>query len=214
MTSTPASPSSSSFENDKETEAKEGDSALVKSSFSSLSFLVALQLFSRLFTSILNQALFRLASPGVFGTAAIQFELILSTILFLSREGVRNVILRTNTGATSNTNDNAAAASSSKGDNAGAGSSNDDAMNLAFLPFYLGVPLALATSAGYVALASEEVRRQPYLVLAVGVYAVAALVELLSEPMHNMCVPLPFTLFHFSLFLSSLFILLLLPVEC
>ncbi|TFK20446.1 Rft-1-domain-containing protein [Coprinopsis marcescibilis] len=140
--------------------------SLVGSSFSSLSFLVALQLFSRLFTSVLNQALFRLASPSVFGTAAIQFELILSTILFLSREGVRNAILRTNVEA-----------------------GEEDkvkATNLTFLPILLGVPLALLTSLGYVASASEEVRRQPHLVLAVGMYALAALVELLSEPMHNM----------------------------
>jgi oligosaccharide translocation protein RFT1 len=147
--------------------------SLVNSSFSSLSFLVALQLFSRLFTSLLNQALFRLASPSVFGTAAIQFELILSTILFLSREGVRNAILR-------------------NGEIPPGTSTREREIielktrNLTFVPLWLGLPLAVITSFGYVALASEELRRQPRLVTAVVMYAVAAVIELGSEPMHNM----------------------------
>lgn len=124
---------------------------------------MALQLFSRLFTFGLNQALFRLASPRAFGAAAIQFELILSTILFLSREGVRNALLRVDTKkrtpATS---------------------------NLAFLPIVLGVPLALATSLLFVRYASQEIREQPYFENAIAVYAGAALVELCSEPMHNL----------------------------
>ncbi|KAH6904536.1 RTF domain-containing protein [Coprinopsis sp. MPI-PUGE-AT-0042] len=147
--------------------------SLVNSSFSSLSFLVALQLFSRLFTSLLNQALFRLASPSVFGTAAIQFELILSTILFLSREGVRNAILRNGeipSGASPRERDIIRLKT----------------RNLTFVPLWLGLPLAVMTSFGYVTLASEEVRKQPRLVTAVAMYAIAAVIELASEPMHNM----------------------------
>ncbi|KAF5326076.1 hypothetical protein D9611_000906 [Ephemerocybe angulata] len=158
---------------------KSGSNALLSSSVTSLSFLVALQLFSRLFTSVLNQALFRLASPSVFGTAAIQFELILSTILFLSREGVRNAILRSK----------GTDGSKSKSKKTEGRDELDDAhvkqLNLTFLPVLLGVPLAALTSVGYLAYASEEVRKQPHLTLAVTVYAIAALVELLSEPMHN-----------------------------
>ncbi|MCT6562737.1 oligosaccharide translocation protein RFT1, partial [Staphylococcus aureus] len=56
--------------------------------------LILLQLLSRLLTFGLNQVLVRLAPPSVFGTAAIQFDLVASTILFLSREGVRNALLR------------------------------------------------------------------------------------------------------------------------
>ena len=67
---------------------------LLSATLSSASSLVFLQFFSRIFTFALNQALVRLASPQTFGTAAIQFELLLSTILFLSREGVRNALLR------------------------------------------------------------------------------------------------------------------------
>ncbi|EEB89255.1 hypothetical protein MPER_12671, partial [Moniliophthora perniciosa FA553] len=61
----------------------------------SLSSLIGIQLTSRILTFTLNQALFRLASPETYGVAAIQLEsLMLGTILFLSREGVRGVLLR------------------------------------------------------------------------------------------------------------------------
>ncbi|KAH8992537.1 hypothetical protein EDB86DRAFT_3079139 [Lactarius hatsudake] len=50
-------------------------------------------LFSRIFTFVINQALVRLATPQTFGTATVQFELLLSTTLFLSREGVRTALL-------------------------------------------------------------------------------------------------------------------------
>ncbi|KAI0000293.1 Rft protein-domain-containing protein [Russula vinacea] len=60
----------------------------------SISSLVFLQVSSRAFTFVLNQALVRLATPQTFGTATVQFELLLSTTLFLSREGVRTALLR------------------------------------------------------------------------------------------------------------------------
>ena len=41
-----------------------------------------------------NQAMLRLAGPEVFGVAAIQLELLLSTLLFLSREGLRLAIAK------------------------------------------------------------------------------------------------------------------------
>lgn len=140
------------------------DDSLLKSSISSASSLVALQFFSRLFTFALNQALVRLVSPSAYGTAAIQFELLLSTILFISREGVRNSLLR-------------ASKDKIKGD-AGV-------TNLSFLPFFLGVPLAALTTFLYGAYAGLEVHSQPRFTLSIWVYALAAIVELLAEPMHN-----------------------------
>ncbi|KAF8626666.1 hypothetical protein AX15_004757 [Amanita polypyramis BW_CC] len=137
---------------------------LLKSSISSASSLVALQLLSRLFTFSLNQALIRLVSPGTYGTAAIQFELMLSTILFLSREGVRNSLLR-----------------ASKDKMTG----NASVSNLSFLPIVLGIPLAVSMTWLYGIYAGEEVRSQPHFGLSIWVYSLAALVELLAEPMHN-----------------------------
>ena len=141
---------------------------LFTTSVASASSLMALQLISRLFTFALNQALFRLASPSAFGAAAIHFELILSTILFLSREGVRNALLRVGQDVSAD--------------------ARIRRMNLSFLPIGLGIPLALATSVAYARYASGEMKRQPYFEEAILIYAVAAMAELLSEPLYNVFV--------------------------
>ena len=138
---------------------------LLNSSMSSASSLMALQLFSRFFTFGLNQALFRLASPSAFGAAAIQFELIISTILFLSREGVRNALLRVSRHTDADT--------------------SIKRTNMSFLPIIFGVPLALSTCLVYAHFASQEMQEKPYFNTAIAIYAVAALCELLCEPFYN-----------------------------
>jgi oligosaccharide translocation protein RFT1 len=140
----------------------EANGNLLRASLQSGASLMGLQLMSRLFTFILNQALLRLASPKVFGTAAIQFELLVSTILFLSREGARNAALRKSTQA----------------------HDRQSIAPLGFLPFMLGCPLAVITTVSYCRLAVEETKNQPHFKLAIGLYALAAIIELLSEPMH------------------------------
>ncbi|KAG6809832.1 hypothetical protein H0H92_014586 [Tricholoma furcatifolium] len=143
--------------------------SLAQASFRSASSLIGLQLFSRLFTFVLNQAMFRIAPPRAYGTAAIQFELLLSTILFLSREGVRNALLRVKNVK----KDNEAALSTATS-------------NVSVLPIILGVPLALATAGSYAHFAGNEVRAQEHFSVSIGIYALAALLELVSEPMHNL----------------------------
>jgi len=150
------------------------DGGLLKRSLTSVFSLMGLQLGSRILTFVLNQALFRLASPQAYGTAAIQFELILSTILFLSREGVRNAMLRawprdTTIRSQSNSSDDRTPALT----------------NLSILPILLGLPVSVATTIVYGTLASSDARRQPYFNGALSIYALAALSELCSEPMHN-----------------------------
>ena len=71
-----------------------GPPNLSNAALKSVSSLMGLQLFSRLISFALNQALVRLATPDVYGTVSIQLELLLNTILFLSREGFRNALLR------------------------------------------------------------------------------------------------------------------------
>ena len=147
------------------TNSADSATPLLNSSTSSASALMALQLFSRFFTFALNQALFRLASPSAFGAAAIQFELILTTILFLSREGVRNALLRVSRHTDTVT--------------------SIKRTNMSFLPIIFGVPLALSTCLGYAHFASQEIQAQPYFNSAIAVYAVAALCELLCELFYN-----------------------------
>ena len=139
---------------------------LGQSTLANASSLVLLQLFSRAFTFGLNQALVRLATPQTFGTAAIQFELLLSTILFLSREGVRNALLR----------------SSVKNERKDSNVALVD--NISLIPVFLGVPISGLTTLVYVQFASTTTTSQPHFHLSVFVYAVAAVLELLSEPLY------------------------------
>ena len=142
-------------------------------SLSSASSLVLLQLFSRVFTFILNQLLVRLVSPQVFGTAAIQFELLLSTILFLSREGVRNALLR------------ASPTEGGKGEKSRTKSSEQPLVNnIALLPVLLGIPITICSALIYLKTSSETTSAQPHFRLSVLIYAFAAFCELLSEPLY------------------------------
>src|SRR3981189_455628 len=58
------------------------------------SYLILLQLFTRLLTFTFNQLILRHTTPATFGFATIQLELLSSTILFLSREGFRIALQR------------------------------------------------------------------------------------------------------------------------
>jgi oligosaccharide translocation protein RFT1 len=141
---------------------------LLAASLTSVSSLVFLQVSSRAFTFVLNQALVRLATPQTFGTATVQFELLLSTTLFLSREGVRTALLR---------RQQKPASSSSS-------SSNLAQHNISLLPAYVGVPIAAALAVLYSATSAPAVRTQPHFHLSVSVYALAAALELASEPLY------------------------------
>lgn len=148
------------------------DARLLTRSLGSLRSLIGLQLASRLVTFVLNQGLVRFASPQAYGTVAVQFELIVSTILFLSREGVRNSLHRL---------------WPQQGDAHKPSTAIPLAQcaNLATLPFFLGLPTTLVTVTLYAFSASETTRSQPHFYFALFGYATAALGELLTEPMHN-----------------------------
>ncbi|KAG8908982.1 Oligosaccharide translocation protein rft1, partial [Tulasnella sp. 403] len=150
--------------------------SLLSTSLATASSLVLLQLLSRLVTFALNQSLVRLASPAVFGTASIQFELLLSTILFLSREGVRNALMRTPLGGNGPT-------ASSQGNDTPKSIPRHVA-NISFLPTLLGIPIAFVSTSLYLLNASKTTRAQPYFTTSVLVYALSAILELLSEPLY------------------------------
>src|SRR5581483_10477027 len=69
-------------------------SQILSSSVAGASSLVMLQLISRLATFVLHQIVLRYTDPATFGIASVQLELLLATILFLSREGFRCALLR------------------------------------------------------------------------------------------------------------------------
>ncbi len=129
--------------------------------------LVLLQLLSRLLTFGLNQSLIRIASPEVFGTAAIQFDLVCSTILFLSREGIRNASLR------------------SKQDvrpKVGNGRRQDEALSI--IPLQLGMIVAALVCSIYLYSSLKATTSQPNFHLSLGSYVLSALLELAIEPLY------------------------------
>lgn len=128
----------------------------ISSTISTGRSLVLLQLLTRVLTFVLNQSLVRLASPEVFGTAAIQFDLIYSTILFLSREGIRNALLR----------------------------SSDQNITLARLPLKLGLAVASLVVGVYIYSSDRITVSQEGFHLSLGLYVAAAWTELWVEPMY------------------------------
>jgi oligosaccharide translocation protein RFT1 len=61
---------------------------------SGVRWILFFNVFQKLLTFGMNQVIVRHSSPEVFGIAAVQLELLLSTLLFLSREGIRLALLR------------------------------------------------------------------------------------------------------------------------
>jgi oligosaccharide translocation protein RFT1 len=70
------------------------DGVATRSAFSNVRSLFAFNLLQKLVSFALNQALINLTTPEVMGMAAVQLELLLSTLLFLSREGIRLAAIR------------------------------------------------------------------------------------------------------------------------
>ncbi|CAO1626003.1 unnamed protein product [Jaminaea pallidilutea] len=130
--------------------------------------LIGLQMGTRLFTFVLNQALVRLSDPSVYGAAHIHLELLLGIVLFLSREGIRAASLRQQSPSST-----AAKASRSTG--------SDD--NLALIPIPVGVALA-AIALPLFTRSSPELTDRPYFAEVMRLYLVSALLELLSEPIY------------------------------
>lgn len=139
---------------DRSHDKKAGDNSIGASLKTGRS-LVLLQLLTRVLTFVLNQSLVRLASPEVFGTAAIQFDLIYSTILFLSREGIRNALLR-----------------------------SDSNIALARLPLKLGLGITGIIIGIYIYSSNGLTTSQEGFHPALGLYVGSALLELWVEPMY------------------------------
>ena len=129
--------------------------------------LVLLQLSSRLLTFGLNQSLVRIAPPEVFGTAAIQFDLVCSTILFLSREGIRNALLRT-----------------TEAQHSKDGEGERQVRALSAVPFHLGVMVTVVVCGVYIYSSSAATTSQPNFHDSLALYVVSALLELTAEPLY------------------------------
>ncbi|CDS01985.1 hypothetical protein [Sporisorium scitamineum] len=140
----------------------------------SASTLILLQVSARALTFVLNQLLVRLVSPSIFGLANIQLELLLSTILFLSRDGFRTILIR---------NEPVGASSSSKSTGPRGGIPNS-IHNIALLPIPIGFALTAAACTTYVRYISPAAMHAVSTFHAsIALYALGALSELAYEPL-------------------------------
>ncbi|KAK8869865.1 hypothetical protein IAR55_000433 [Kwoniella newhampshirensis] len=130
--------------------------------------LVLLQLLSRFLTFGLNQTLLRLASPSVFGTAAIQFDLVFSSILFLSREGIRNALLRRSSSTAASAQEKQVQERQVHG--------------LSVVPLQLGICIATLITSLYLTTSDITTTTQPSFHLSLTLYVLSALIELAIEP--------------------------------
>ncbi|KAJ1679477.1 Oligosaccharide translocation protein rft1, partial [Spiromyces aspiralis] len=139
-------------------------------------YLVGLQVFSRLITFTMNQVILRSTSADVFGVVEVQLELLLSTILFLSREAFRVTLLRPAAIPTGTTTRSASAQRLSP--------SQQVVFNLAHLPLAIGVPVSVLACLGYYKFSlTDEGSPDSRMALPIALYGVAAVVELLAEPL-------------------------------
>ncbi|KAG0235771.1 Oligosaccharide translocation protein rft1 [Actinomortierella wolfii] len=170
-------------------------SNILSSSVKGASYLILLQFVSRMLTFTLNQVLLRFTSPETLGIASVQLELLLLTILFLSREGVRCAAIRVSDDAADHDESTDAIVNNSTKD-----AKNElphlrhqdhseayrlqKLVNMVYAPIPVGA-LMTVMAAGYFLAQIDDASEAkfPGYRLSIYLYGLAALVELVAEPM-------------------------------
>ncbi|ORX96611.1 Rft-1-domain-containing protein [Basidiobolus meristosporus CBS 931.73] len=125
-------------------------------------------------TFLLNQILLRFTTPTSLGIAYVQLELLIATILFLTREGVRCALLR---------NDESEESVGEK-EKLNDSQKNQLVLNLAYLPLPLGTLVAFLSYYYYLYTADPISLNFPYYGLCVALYGLSSVIELLFEPLY------------------------------
>ncbi|CAI2162383.1 14443_t:CDS:2 [Funneliformis geosporum] len=175
-----------SNENKSQSDSQEDVSKILSSSVAGASSLVILQLISRLATFVLHQIVLRYTDPATFGIASVQLELLLATILFLSREGFRCALLR-GCGDISKVDHDENSQGKSKDSIIFANSpvgSIQKITNLSYVPIPIGIITTFLACVFYIFYANEESLATPYYVSSVVLYGLAAFGELIIEPLY------------------------------
>lgn len=127
--------------------------SILSASAKGATFLILLQVASRALTFIVNQVLLRFLSPELLGVSA-QLELFSISVLYFARESLRVALQRQAHGTQA-------------------------VVNLSYLAVITGLPLTYALAHLWLRSDTPEV---PYFVEALGLYCVATVIELLTEP--------------------------------
>lgn len=139
--------------------AGDDEKDLLSASAKGASYLVLLQFISRMLTFTLNQAVLKLVTVETLGIASVNLELLASTILFLSREGFRAALIRSN-------------------------KSQQTVLNLAYIPTCFGLITTLIACSYYMSTITNETPIDPTLYrVSIVLYGLASFLELLVEPL-------------------------------
>ncbi|KAF9099409.1 Oligosaccharide translocation protein rft1 [Mortierella sp. AD031] len=191
-TSTPHTHTESSSPNDNaDIKSTDQASSILSSSVQGASYLVLLQFISRMLTFILNQVLLRFTSAETLGIASVQLELLLSTILFLSREGVRCAAIRVSDDSAEeeiSSNDRETTTTTTTTTKRTAPRSEayrlQRLVNMVYAPIPVGALMTCLAVGYYLSQVNDASEgRFPGYRLSIYLYGISALVELLAEPM-------------------------------
>ncbi|KAI1204415.1 Rft-1-domain-containing protein [Annulohypoxylon truncatum] len=140
------------------------------------SLLIVLQIASRAVTFVANQLLLRFLTAQLLGVST-QLEVYYLSVLFFARESLRVAIQRQESPSTrsDNASDTAKARSANARD-------SQAVINIAHLSLLLGLASSVGLGWAYLRYVDASTAATPYLDVALRIYGVAAIVELLSEP--------------------------------
>ncbi|KAK4245940.1 Rft protein-domain-containing protein [Corynascus novoguineensis] len=137
------------------------------------SLLILLQVISRAITFVANQVLLRFLTAQLLGVST-QLEVYYLSIIFFARESLRVAIQR---------QDLSGLSAKAKNKNGGANQAAQAVVNLGYFAVALGIPLAFLFGWLYLdSLSASTLSSTPNLVVSLYIYAVAAVLELISEP--------------------------------
>ncbi|KAF8949309.1 Oligosaccharide translocation protein rft1 [Haplosporangium gracile] len=165
-------------------------SSILSSSVQGASYLVLLQFVSRMLTFTLNQVLLRFTSAETLGIASVQLELLLNTILFLSREGVRCAAIRVSDDSAEEEEEITSLDNKEKDKNKMRIAPGSEAyrlqklVNMVYVPIPVGVLMTCLAVGYYLLQVTDKSEADfPGYRLSICLYGISALIELLAEPM-------------------------------
>jgi oligosaccharide translocation protein RFT1 len=163
--------------------SSDGNSNVLRSSATGTTFLIIIQLASRIFTFASNQLILRTLSPIVLGIAA-QLELFQVTILYFSRESIRMAIqrqpLESSPSSTSTSTDGKEKGNRDTDEKQSLASQS--VVNVSYLSLFLGVTFTTGLTWFYKHFAPDQANATPFFNQSVTVTGLASLLELTIEP--------------------------------
>ncbi|KAJ5172259.1 hypothetical protein N7492_004852 [Penicillium capsulatum] len=154
---------------------------MLASSAAGTTFLILIQLASRLVTFASNQLVLRALSPALLGIAA-QLELYQVTILYFSRESIRLAIQRQPLSSASLASSAKQSKTLKDANQNTASVASQSVVNVSYLSIFLGVPITIIFTILYQRFAPVQALSTHYFSTSVIITALASFLELSIEP--------------------------------